>query len=136
LTEPKLVPIREPLLLEPEKITHSVDELGEDTFMAASATISPLLNRAHTVVSLLASEPTERVRRVDVRSGRALEILGHAIEYLIDEYAFAHGSLNAPPADLDAVQLLMSLNREIYYSCPVQPTMSERLLALISPKAA
>lgn len=66
-------------------------------------------------------------RRVSPVSGRALEILGHAIEYLADEYvlkAARTGTLNPDDPRIDAMYILMSLNREVYYACPeVEPAL-------------
>ncbi len=67
-----------------------------------------------------------RRRRIDPQSGRALEILGHAIEYLADEYAFGGGPLAADHPVVEAMQTLMARNREIYFACPVVPTLAER----------
>jgi hypothetical protein len=72
-----------------------------------------------------------RRRRIDPQAGRALEILGHAIEYLTDEFVHAGGSLCANDAQLEAVQILMALNRQIYFDCPEVPTCSERLCSLL-----
>jgi len=72
------------------------------------------------------SIPQNRRRRIDPLSGRALEILGHAIEYLADEYAFSGGTLSADHPAVEAMQILMARNREIYFSCPVVPTLAER----------
>jgi hypothetical protein len=67
-------------------------------------------------------------RRISPEAGRALEILGHAIEYLTDEYVHrGGGSLSAQDPELEAVQLLMALNRKIYFECPAAPTLVERL---------
>jgi hypothetical protein len=66
-------------------------------------------------------------RRIDAESGRALEILGHAIEYLTDEWVHAGDSGAHGP--LDAVQILMAANRKIYYECPVEPSLCERIVA-------
>jgi hypothetical protein len=66
-------------------------------------------------------------RRISPDAGRALEILGHAIEYLTDEYVHRMGSFSAQDAELEAVQLLIALNRQIYFECPVAPTLAERL---------
>jgi len=66
-------------------------------------------------------------RRIDPRPGRALEIFGHAIEYLTDEYVHRGGQLSAHSADVEAIQVLMSINREIYLACPAVPTFRERL---------
>ena len=54
-------------------------------------------------------------------NGRALEMLGHAIEYLTDEYAlsaFQVGTLETGDPRIEAIQMLMALNRQIYYACP------------------
>lgn len=67
-----------------------------------------------------------RRRRIDRETGRALEILGHAIEYLADEYAHRGESLAAEDGQVQAIQLLMARNREIYLACPVTPTLRER----------
>ncbi|WP_420239912.1 hypothetical protein ACOBR2_10230 [Telmatobacter bradus] len=82
------------------------------------------------------SVPQNIRRRIDPRAGRALEILGHAIEYLTDEYVCETGSMQAPNGELDAVHLLMSLNRQIYAECPVQPTLEEKMLALVGLRTA
>jgi hypothetical protein len=70
-----------------------------------------------------------RRRRVSPESGRALEILGHAIEYLVDEFALQIGTsgwLHAEDPQLQAVQILKAANRAVYYDCPVVPTRQER----------
>jgi hypothetical protein len=69
----------------------------------------------------------ERRRRVSPRAGRALEILGHAIEYLTDQYVNETKSLSAADPEVSAIRLLMKLNREIYLECPIAPTPSERI---------
>jgi hypothetical protein len=68
-----------------------------------------------------------RYRRIDPQSGHALEILGHAIEYLTDEYVHAGGSLRANNAQVEAIQLLIMANRAIYFGCPPVPSLGERL---------
>ncbi len=77
-----------------------------------------------------------RHRRISPQAGRALEILGHAIEYLSDEYAHAGGSLSAHNGQVEAVQLLMGINRQIYFACPQVPTLGERWRALVHREAA
>jgi hypothetical protein len=66
-----------------------------------------------------------RGRLIDRKSGRALEILGHAIEYLTDE--FVEEATQVSPSDprVEAIQLLMALNREIYFECPIRPTLGD-----------
>ncbi len=67
-------------------------------------------------------------RRMTLESGRAIERLGHAIEYLTDEYVHdgCEGGLKSPR--VDAIQLLMSLNRQVYCECPIVPTLSQRVV--------
>ena len=67
-----------------------------------------------------------RPRRISPQAGHALEVLGHAIEYLTDEFMHRGGSISARDAQIQAVQLLMGLNRQIYFECPVVPTLGER----------
>jgi len=75
-------------------------------------------------------------RRIPPQAGRALEILGHAIEYLTDEYVHAGGSFCAHNAQVEAVQLLMRVNRQIYFECPEAPSLPARIRALLHLKAA
>jgi hypothetical protein len=65
-------------------------------------------------------------RRIIPQAGRALEILGHAIEYLTDEFAHEGGPLSAHDGRVQAVQLLMALNRQVYFECLEAPTFGER----------
>jgi len=74
-------------------------------------------------------------RRISPRAGHALEILGHAIEYLTDEYIHNVGAPAGAP-QLQAIQLLMSVNRQIYFECPEVPTLKDRCRALLHPRAA
>jgi len=70
-----------------------------------------------------------RRRHITPEAGRALEILGHAIEYLTDEYVHEAKEFSARDPQVQAVQMLMALNRGIYYACPLEPTFIERLRA-------
>ncbi len=74
-------------------------------------------------------------RRIAPEAGRALEILGHAIEYLSDEFIHAGGCLSAHNAQIEAMQLLMAANREIYFACPEVPSLGERWRALLRKAA-
>ena len=77
-----------------------------------------------------------RRRRISPEAGHALEILGHAIEYLTDEFVYAGGSFSAQDPQVEAVQLLMSLNRKVYFECPEVPGFAERLRALMGLRTA
>ncbi len=73
----------------------------------------------------------QRRRRISPQAGRALEILGHAIEYLTDEYMYSGGTFCAQDPQLQAIQMLMAFNRQIYFECPEVQSLSERFLALL-----
>jgi len=93
--------------------------------LAASMTPEYSVRLSAPVPAAAAVRP--RLRRITPRAGRALEILGHAIEYLTDEFVHRLGEVSAHNGDLEAVQLLMSLNRQVYFECPEMPTLGERL---------
>lgn len=76
-------------------------------------------------------EPLRRRRRLSTRSGRALEILAHAIEYLTDEFIHEKGQLTVLNGRLQAIELLMTLNRSIYYESPEAATITDRCKALV-----
>jgi hypothetical protein len=76
-----------------------------------------------------------RRRQIPPLSGRALEVLGHAIEYLADEFVLHSGSLPSLHADdpqVRAIQILMAANRSVYFECPLAPTLRERISRLLS----
>jgi hypothetical protein len=67
-------------------------------------------------------------------AGRALEILGHAIEYLADEFSqeCMNRDLRIAPGihpRIMAIEMLKARNREIYFSCPERLTLGERLMS-------
>lgn len=69
-------------------------------------------------------------RRISPISGRALEILGHAVEYLADEFVLASGalpSIHIHDPQVEAMQLLMQANRAVYFACPLVPSMRIRM---------
>ncbi|HEX3940787.1 MAG TPA: hypothetical protein VHX11_04825 [Acidobacteriaceae bacterium] len=69
-------------------------------------------------------------RSISRNNGRALEILGHAIEYLADEYALSAmqlGTLDSGDPRVEAVQLLILLNREVYFSDSEREPLRRRL---------
>jgi hypothetical protein len=76
-----------------------------------------------------ATTHSDRHRSISPSAGRALEMLGHAIEYLADEYVYRGKTFCADDPEVQAVQLLMTLNREVYLECPIVPTFSERVRA-------
>ena len=79
---------------------------------------------------------TTRRRRITPEAGRALDILAHAIEYLTDEFAHQGLAYSAKDEQLQAVQMLMALNRQVYFDCPEMPTLGERCRAFFHRRAA
>jgi hypothetical protein len=70
---------------------------------------------------------TGQRRRPTPAQGRALEILGHAIEYLIDTQLHT-GDFGAGAKDAaEASQVLMRLSREVFAECRVVVPAGERL---------
>ncbi len=75
---------------------------------------------------------SHRRRRLSADAARGLEKLGHAIEYLTDEFVFDgepnHNSRN----QLQAIQLLMGLYGRVYSEYPEAPSLLDRCrLALV-----
>jgi hypothetical protein len=64
-------------------------------------------------------------RRISPQAGHALEILGHAIEYLIDEADSEGKPFEDSDPRCQAVKIMMALNREIYFACPEVPSLLE-----------
>jgi len=77
-----------------------------------------------------------RRRRITPQAGHALEILGHAIEYLTDEFIHSGAQISHSNGELEAVQLLMALNRQVYFECPQVTTIAERLRSAFHLRAA
>lgn len=70
-------------------------------------------------------------RTISQTHGRALEILGHAIEYLEDELSEEGFRAFDKIASVQAIEILKARNREIYFSCPITPLMTDRLMAIL-----
>ena len=101
--------------------------------MAASTagiSLPPVATSAQSISAI------ERRRAISPEAGRALEILAHAIEYLTDEYAHQATALSHDHPRVQAIQLLMSVNRQIYFDCPLVPSMADRMRALFHNHAA
>lgn len=77
-----------------------------------------------------ARRPVTVRRRITAEAGRGLEKLGHAIEYLTDEFVLDGCACDGDRGRLQAIQLLASLNRQIYFSCGIEPSIRERLHSL------
>jgi hypothetical protein len=86
---------------------------------------APVITAAHA--------RAHRHRRISSEAGHALETLGHAIEYLTDEYVNEGGLFAVHDPRIEAIQLLMALNREIYLACPEAPTLGDRFRSWLRP---
>ena len=70
-------------------------------------------------------------RRITPEAGRGLEKLGHALEYLTDEFVRDGCAVVEDYGRLQAIQLLAALNRQIYFACGIEPTLRERIQSLV-----
>ena len=98
------------------------------------AILSPSMSAPLTkeIDPILAMTPAKGCRRkIDPNAGRALEVLGHAIEYLTDEFVFEGAWSEQQNSRLQAVQLLMAVNRQIYFECPEVPTFGQKVLSIL-----
>ncbi|MDE3189036.1 MAG: hypothetical protein KGM96_16115 [Acidobacteriota bacterium] len=92
-----------------------------------AASVTPELPIGHSISIDPAIAAGAKRRRISSEAGHALEILGHAIEYLVDEYLHDGGCFVANDPQLQAVLVLMELNRQVYFECPEVPSLRERL---------
>ncbi len=70
--------------------------------------VNPILNREVATASV--------PRRGTLQQGKALEILGHALDYLVDSRMFLVDE-PATAADREAVQILAGLSRAVFAEC-------------------
>jgi hypothetical protein len=101
--------------------------------MAASTTSGFLIPATVPAASIPRTQAVRR-RHITPQAGHALEALGHAIEYLTDEFVHNGGGLCANNGQLDAVQILMALNRQVYFECPEVPTLGQRFRGLFGKR--
>jgi hypothetical protein len=102
--------------------------------MAATTTIGFSIPASATAVSIARAGAYRR--HITPRAGRALEHLAHAIEYLTDEFVHQGLAYSAKNEQLEAVQMLMALNRQVYFECPEAPSFGQRCRALLHLHAA
>ncbi len=124
-----------------EKECPRTDQLDEDDSMAATISAGSCkdvipMRAVSRIAHPGAATAVSRRRRISAEAGHALELLGHAIEYLTDEYVHAGGDFSAADPRIEAIQLLMALNRQIYFDCPEVPSFGERCLHWLHRRAA
>jgi hypothetical protein len=79
--------------------------------------------------SVIARRPI--LRRPNEHQGRALEKLGHAVEYLVDS-RMALIDEPATKADTEALDILMRLSRCIFFECAEIVPVGRRLKAWVA----
>lgn len=98
-----------------------------DGMASVTTTDVSMLQQAPVAVS--GTRATRR-RRITPKAGHAL--LGHAIEYLTDEHLHQGGTFAAHDGQWQAIQLLMGLNRQVYFECPEVLTLTDRFLGFLN----
>ena len=66
------------------------------------------------------------VRRGSREQGRALEALGHAVEYLVDSRLFTLDEAGLQ-SDSEAIQIMMRLSRAVFAECPEVISLRKRV---------
>lgn len=99
--------------------------------MVSFAAVVEQSNRSKSIPS---AKHAARPRKINPSAGHALEILGHAIEYLLDECASQESPAASTRGQLEAIHILKSINREIYLDCPEKPTLWDRLQRLFASR--
>ncbi len=75
------------------------------------------------------------LRRGNIQQGKALEVLGHALEYLVDFRMFRVEE-STSPADAEAIKILAGLSRAIFAECREVKPLRRRLRDWASRGAA
>lgn len=94
---------------------------------AANVLAAPMLPRPQFAPKLPSQQPqrpSPTRRRPSLAQGRALEILSHAIEYLVDSRLYETWD---SPADAEAVHTLMTCSRAVFADCEEVMSWQQRL---------
>jgi len=89
------------------------------------AALSPLADRRRYI------RANEVRRRPDKMQARALEVLAHALEYLVDSSVQAGRPASA--GTMEAVELLAKKSRAVFAECPEIVSFSRRLMRRLPP---
>ena len=74
-------------------------------------------------------------RRGSVEQGRALESIGHAVEYLVDSRMFSAGEYDSRD-EQEAIQILMRMSRAVFAECPEVISLRRRLRRWVQERLA
>lgn len=94
---------------------------------AANVLAAPMLPRPQFAPKLPSQQPqrpSPTRRKPTVAQGHALEILSHAIEYLVDSRLYETWD---SPSDAEAVHMLMSCSRAVFADCEEVVSWQQRL---------
>jgi len=97
----------------------------------------------HNISGLAARSDSKVIRRrPTMNQGQALEMIGHAIEYVYDSRVYRNAG-QLCDSDMEAVQILMRLSREVFQECKEiapaaehRPSLRQRLFGLLIGKRA
>ncbi len=104
------------------------------TLSTASLASSPVLGLpvTHVASSPRAASRVKAIRRRPTREqGRALEIVGHAIEYLVDSRMFV-GEHPSSRADHEASRILMEASRSVFSECAEIVPVARRVRRMVA----
>ncbi len=79
----------------------------------------------------LSAARTPHQRTISAHPARARTTLGHAIEYLTDQFVHDGESLVANNDRLEAVKLLMTLNRQVFFEYQQLPKWNVRFRSVL-----
>ena len=127
-------PMADAILVTERKTTAEDSE----AISAEEAQIFQTLSRKRDVAPVahmpkaLASNPKSRsLRRILTREqGRALELIGHAVDYLNDCYLYEGDDseiINIGGSSSEAIQILVSMRWQVLQSVPARESKSQRL---------
>ncbi len=108
--------------------------------MSASPMLTPFLvphpgRSQSNVVAMPKAASAERARLVRRRptreQGQGLEVLGHALEYLVDTRMFVYREPNTK-ADAEAIHILSRCSREVFATCAEVVPVRQRVKAWLA----
>ncbi len=111
-------------------MTYLQAQNGASALAVAYNNVVPISPRSTRLCSQIALPAENRVsrRRASFDQGRALETLGHAVEYLVDSGLFVtEENGQAAKARQEAIQILMQMSRLVFSECREVVSLWERL---------
>lgn len=93
---------------------------------------------ARRIFRLLADDPTKihSRRTLNREQGRALELIGHGVDYLVDSYVHEGADdelIDVGAFSKDAIQILVSMRLQILLSAHVPAIEGRRICTTVTP---